>query len=193
MQNGIARIAQDLTSDHSQAANALRLPVGIPGINANPYFSLEDLIKRWPETTARREVLVVSDGIDRFWGSGPGDPYVDSAVEQAQRAGIVVFAIYTPGVGHDAHSFWRIWWGQIYLARISEESGGESYYIGFHGAPVAFAPYLGDVSERLVQQYWLTFLTKPEQKAGMRRVRVTTELPNVDLVSADEVYVSASP
>lgn len=193
MQNGIAQIAQDLTSNHSQAANALRLPLGFPGVNASPYFSLEDLIKRWPETTARREVLVVSDGIDRFWGSGPADPYVDSAIEQAQRAGIVVFAIYTPGVGHDSHSFWRTWWGQIYLDRLSEDSGGESYYIGFHGPPVAFAPYLDNVAQRLTRQYWLTFIAKPEQKAGMQRARVTSELHNVELVSPDKVYVPASP
>lgn len=193
MQNGVAQIAQDLTSDHSQAAKALRLPLGIPGVNASPYFSLEDLIKRWPETTARREVLVISDGIDRYWGSGPADPYVDSVIEEAQRAGVVIFSIYTPGVGHDSHSYWRMWWGQIYLARIGEDSGGESYYMGSHGPPVAFAPYLDDVAQRLTRQYWLTFTPKPGQKSGMQRVRVTTELPNVELVGPDKVYVQASP
>jgi uncharacterized protein len=113
MQNGIAEITQNLTTDHKQSAKALRLPFGVPGVNASPYFSLGDLIKRWPETTARREVLMVSDGIDRFWGSGPDDPWVDSLIEQAQRAGVVVFAIYTPGIGHYGHSFWRTWWTEL--------------------------------------------------------------------------------
>ena len=38
MQNGTARVLQDLTSDHGQAAKALRLPMGNPGANASPYF-----------------------------------------------------------------------------------------------------------------------------------------------------------
>ena len=193
MDDGTSEILQNLTSNHAQADKALRLPLGISGINGSPYFSLSDLIKRWPESSARREVLVVSDGIDRFWGSGPGDPYVDSAIEQAQRAGIIVFAIYTPGVGHYGHSFWRTWWGQIYLSQMSDETGGESYYIGFHDAPVAFAPYLDAVALRLTRQYLLTFTAKPQKKAGMQRVKVMTEVRNAELVSADSVYVPAGP
>jgi len=193
MQNGTAKLIQDLTSDHAQVAKALRLPLGIAGVNASPYFSLGDLIKRWPEGTARREVLVISDGIDRYWGSGPGDPYVESVIEQAQRAGIIVFAIYTPGMGHFGHSYFRTWWGQIYLSQVADETGGESYYIDFHGPAVAFTPYLENLAQRLTHQFWLTFLAKPEKKAGMQRVKLTTEVPNAELVSADKVYVPAVP
>ncbi|MGA8490643.1 MAG: hypothetical protein WB711_09495 [Terriglobales bacterium] len=191
MQNGMAQVLQNLTADHSQAAKALRLPLGMPGVNSSPYFSLADLIKRWPASGSRREVLMVSDGVDRFWGSGPDDPYIASVIEQAQRAGIIVFVIYTPGVGHYGVSFWRIWWGQNYLSRVADETGGESYSIGFYGAPVSFVPYLDGVSRRLSHQYWLTFIAAPGKKAGMQRVRVTTEVPNVDLVSADSIYVPA--
>ncbi|MFZ0285187.1 MAG: vWA domain-containing protein [Terriglobales bacterium] len=191
MQNGTAKILQTLSSDHAEAATALRLPLGLAGVNGSPYFSLSDLIKHWPESGDRREVLMVSDGIDRYWGSGPDDPYVRSSVEQSQRAGVVVFAIYTLGVGHYGHSFWRILWGQNYLSQIADETGGESYYLGSYGAPVSFVPYLDEVSHRLNHQYLLTFLAKPEKKAGMQRVRLTTEVPNVELVSADSVYVPA--
>ena len=45
-QNGIARMEQNLTRDHALTAKALRLPVGISGINASPYFFLSDLIKQ---------------------------------------------------------------------------------------------------------------------------------------------------
>jgi hypothetical protein len=76
MENGTAQILQNLTTDHALAAKALRLPLGVAGINGSPYFSLGDLIKRWPESCARREVLMISSGIDYFWGSGPADPYV---------------------------------------------------------------------------------------------------------------------
>jgi hypothetical protein len=190
MRNGIADVLQNPTNDHAQAAKALRLPFGDPGASASPYFSVTDLIKRWPETPVRREILMVSDGIDRFWGSGPSDPYVDSTIEDAQRAGVIIFSIYMPGGGHFGHSFWRINWGQNYLSQISDETGGESYYLGF-GAPVSFAPYLDDLTHRLTRQYLLTFLAKPEKKAGFQQVKLRTEVPNAELVAADRVYVPA--
>jgi len=191
MQNGIAKMEQNLTSDHALAAKALRLPTGIRGINGSPYFSLSDLIKHWPETTARREVLLVSDGIDRYYGGGDMlDPYLDEAIKDAQRAGVVVFVIYTPGVGHYGHSYWRTYWGQLYLAQVADETGGESYYIGFFGPPVAFTPYLDDLERRLTRQYLLTFAAKPQKKSGWQSVKITTEVPNAELVSADRVYVS---
>jgi len=193
MQDGSARIEQNLTSEHDRAAKALRLPVGMSGINGSPYFSLSDLIKKWPESTARREVLMVSDGIDRYYGSGDlQDPYLAEAIENVQRAGIVVFAIYTPGVGHYGHSYWQTYWGQLYLAQVADETGGESYYIGFTGAPVTFVPYLDDLAHRLTRQYLLTFIAKPQKKNGLQRVKITTEVPNAELVSANRVYVPAT-
>lgn len=194
MQNGIAKIEQNLTSDHALAAKALRLPMGIRGANGSPYFSLTDLIKRWPESTARREVLMASDGIDRYYGTGDMlDPYLEDAIDDAQRAGILVSAIYTPGVGHFGHSYWQTYWGQLYLAQVADKTGGESYYIGFNGPPVSFAPYLDDLAQRLNHQYFLEFLAKPPKKAGLQQVKLRTEVHNVDLVSADEVYVSPPP
>jgi hypothetical protein len=192
MRNGIADLQQNPTNDHTQAAKALRLPFGDPGASASAYFSVSDLIKRWPETPVRREILMVSDGIDRYWGSGPSDPYVDSTIEDAQRAGVIIFSIYMPGGGHFGHSFWRINWGQNYLSQISDETGGESYYLGF-GAPVSFAPYLDDLTHRLTRQYLLTFLAKPEKKAGFQQVKLRTEVPNAELVAADRVYVPVGP
>jgi hypothetical protein len=192
MQNGTAKWQQSLTSDHALAAKALRLPLGMRGINGSPYFSLTDLIKHWPQGTARREVLMVSDGVDSYYGSGDlQDPYLSAAIDDCQRAGVVVFAIYTPGVGHYGHSYWRTYWGQLYLAQLAEETGGESYYIGFNGPPVSFTPYLNDLDHRLTRQYLLTFIAKPEKKSGLQRVKVTTEVPNAELVAADRVYVPA--
>ena len=193
MQDGTAHVEQDLTSDHAQAAKALRLPKGIGGINGSPYFSMTDLVKRWPASEARREVLMVSDGIDRYYGTGDlDDPYVTEAVDNAVRAGIVVSAIYTPGVGHFGHSYWQTYWGQIYLSQVADKTGGEAYYIGFTGAPVSFAPYLDDVGHRLTHQYWLTFLAKPPKKAGWQKVRLASEVAHVDLISAGRVYVSTT-
>jgi hypothetical protein len=191
MRNGTVEIAQNLTDDHGAAAKSLRLPMGIAGVNASPYFSVSDLIKRWPEAPVRREILMISDGIDRYGPGGSSDPYVDQAVEQAQRAGIVIFSIYNPGEGHLGHTFWRINWGQNFLSQLSEETGGESFYLGLE-APVSFSPYLDDLSGRLLHQYMLTFLAKPVKKAGMQSVKVRTEVPNAELAGAESVYVPAS-
>lgn len=192
MQNGIARVAQDPTSDHAQAAKALRLPMGAGGVNASPYFSLSDLVKKWPATNERRAVLMISDGIDRYYGTGDlQDPYLDAAIDDAGKAGIIVSAIYTPGAGHFAHSYWQSYWGQIYLSELADKTGGEAYYIGFTGAPVSFVPYLQTLEKRLQNQYLLSFLPKPEKKAGWRQVRLQSEIPGVDLISAGRVWVAA--
>ena len=192
MRDGTADIAQNLTSEHAQAAKALRLPLGTVGAMASPYLSIGDLIKRWPEGKVRREMLVVSDGIDRFGGVGPANPYVDTAIERAQRAGIIIHAIYSTGVGHYGHTYWRFYWGQNYLSKMASETGGEAYFLGL-GNPVSFAPYLEDLTRRLTNQYLLTFLAKPGKKPGLQSVKLRTEVPNAELVAADKVYVPGQP
>jgi hypothetical protein len=192
MQNGTARIEQNLTSDHGLAAKAVRLPLGYFGADASPYFSLSDLAKHWQPNGNRHEVLMISNGSDPYYGSGDTeDPYLSAAIDDCQRAGILVSAIYAPGAGHFGHSYWLNYWGQIYLAKLTEETGGEGYYIGFIGAAPDFSPYLKDATERLNHQYLLTFLAQPPKKPGLQPVKLRTELHNVDLVSADEVYVPA--
>ena len=191
MQNGTAKVVQDLTPDHASAAKSLRLPLGEPGANSSPYFSLSDLIKRWPQTTARRSVLMITDGIDRFYGAGDlEDPYLESAIDDSVRAGVTVSAIYNPGAGHFGHSYWQTYWGQIYLSQLTEETGGEGYYIGMNGPAVAFAPFLNDLEKRLSNQYLLTFFAKPRANAGWQQIRLASEVHNADLVSAHRVYVA---
>jgi hypothetical protein len=173
MRDGVAQVVQNLTRDHSLAAKAMRLPLGIRGVNASPYLSLTDLVKRWPETAARRAVIVATDGVDHLYGTGDlQDPYLDEAIDNALGAGITVSAIYTPGVGHFGHRYWQTYWGQIYLSQLADETGGEAYYIGFTGPPVSFTPFLEDAEKRLTHQYLLTFLPKPQKKAAWQRIRL---------------------
>jgi len=191
MQDGVARVVQDLTSDHAQATKALRLPLGMRGVNGSPYFSLSDLIKKWPQSIARREVIMVTDGIDLYYGSDDmADPYLDAAIGDAGRAGVIVSSIYTPAAGHFGHSYWLNHWGQMYLSELAEKTGGEAYYIGFTGSPQSFTPYLNDAMRRTQHQYLLTFLAKPPKKAGWQQVRLRSEVSNVDLVSAGRVWLT---
>jgi hypothetical protein len=191
MRNGTVQFTSQFTQDHAQAAKSLRVPIGQAGINGSPYFSLSDVVKRWPDGPERHEVLMITDGIDRYGiGTGLDDPYVNAAISDAQRKGIVVFSIYTRGMGHFGHSFWRNSWGQNFLSQLSDETGGESFYIGI-GNPVSFKPYLDELSERLTHQYLLTITMKPAKKADLRPIKLQTEVPNADLAHQDRVWVRA--
>ncbi len=188
MQNGAVRTAQALTSDHDRAVKALRLPMAMAGISASPYIALESLIHHWPVTSGAREVLMVSSGIDPEYGSGPDDPYVNSAIHTAQRAGVVVYAIYYSGAGRWAHAYRQLFWGQNYLAQLSGETGGELYWLGMTN-PVSIVPYLDDLSRRLNSQYLLTFMARPENKPGLQPVKIKCEQPHVKLSGPSQVYV----
>jgi hypothetical protein len=137
-------------------------------------------------------MIVVSDGIDRLGGTGLGNPYVDEAIAEAQRAGVIIYSIYASGAGRYGRSMWRINWGQNYLSQIAEETGGEAFYLGFE-TPVSFTPYLEDVSRRLNHQFLLAFFAKPGKKAGLQRIKLKTEVPNAELVAAEKVWVPAEP
>jgi hypothetical protein len=190
MRNGIAWIAQRPTSDHALAAKALRLPLGMASANGSPYFSLSDLVKRWPKSDSRREVLMISDGYDRYYGQNDLlDPYLDAAINDAQRVGIVVSTLYNPGVGTYHRGSFSTYIGQVYLGQVADRTGGQAYYIGFNAPAVAFAPFLNDLSNRLKHQYLLSFLAEPEKKAGLEPVKLVSEVPNMELVAADRVYV----
>lgn len=190
MRYGTVETVQNFTKDHAQAGKALRMPLSSSGVSASPYLSISDLIKRWPESAARREVFVVSSGIDPLY-RGPDDPYLKEAIERAQRAGIQIYAIYASGSGHFGHSFRRFNWGQSNLSQLADETGGEFYVQGFQ-TPIAFKPFLDQFADRLRHQYRLTFLAKPEKKAAYQHIRLETEVPNAELVAADRVYVPAA-
>jgi len=189
LRNGSAIIVQNLTTNHEQAAQALRLPIGDAGASPSPYFGLQDLLKHWPQSDAARRVILISDGIDRFWdGPDLNDPYVQETIQDAQRNGVVVNAIYARGMGHFGHTFWRITWGQNFLSELADQTGGEAYYLGTESV-VTFSPYFNELNEHLKNAYQLTFQAQPGKKPGLQRFKVTTEVPNAELVAPSEVYV----
>ena len=189
MRNGTAVIAQNPTTDRALSAKAMRLTIGDGGASPSPYFALEDLLKKWSPANRAREVIMISDGIDRFWdGIGLDDPYLNSAIEQAQRGSVVVNALYARGEGHFGHSPWRINWGQNFLSELADATGGEAYYVGNDTAP-SFQPYLKDLTERISHQFLLTFEAQPGKKSGFERIKLRTEVPNAELVTQRQVYV----
>jgi hypothetical protein len=195
MRNGTVFLTQNFTQDHMAAAKSVRLSQGFFGAEASPYLSLSEFIKRWPAEPAvpRREVLMITSGIDMVNMGVQMNPYVDASIQDAQCAGVVVYSIYTPSAGHFGHSYYRTYWGQSYLAQISDETGGESYYFMGPQAPVSFKPYLDMLNHQLPNQFLLTFLAEPQKKAGKEQVKITSEIQSVDLVHAAMVCVPATP
>ena len=71
MSNATVNMLQNFTADHEQAIKAIRLPRGGVSAMGSPYLSLISVVKGWPQQNVRREVLMVSDGIDRLRGEKP--------------------------------------------------------------------------------------------------------------------------
>ncbi len=189
IRNGFVNTVQNLTKDHALAAKALRLPLGSAGTMASPYTAISDLIQHWPQSQNRREIFLVSSGIDALQ-PGPVNSYLDEAITLAQRGGIQVYSIYASASGHLGHSFWRFNWGQNNLSRLADETGAEAYFQALE-MPISYGPYLDQFADRLKHQHRLTFLAKAGNKPGFQRIRLETEVPNAELVAADNVWVPA--
>ena len=192
MRNGMAVVTSQFTKDHTAASKGIRVASGTG--NVNPYESLEDAIKKWPQgaSAGRKIVVMISSGIEGLGGGYNSDnPYVGAGIRAAQKAGVVVYGIYSPSIGHAGHSLWRSTWGQNFLSQLSDETGGESYIIGF-GSPVSFQPFLDSIFKRLQHQYILTFEARAEQKAGLQQVRIYIPEKDASIAAPDKVYVPAS-
>jgi hypothetical protein len=196
MRNGTVQVAQDPTTDHRQAANSLRIPLGSPGVHGSPYLSVIDLMKRWPESSNRREIVMITDGIDRLhgWphrgGLAPISPDVSAASALAQSTGTIIHSIYTRGVGWRGSTFWQVTNGQNAMAKLADETGGESFFLGI-GEPVSFVPYLDRLQSNFDNRYRLEFNAVPGKKPGLQYVKLTTEVAGIELGSADSVWVAA--
>ncbi|HKV77643.1 MAG TPA: hypothetical protein VJP02_05870 [Candidatus Sulfotelmatobacter sp.] len=209
MSNAGVNIVQNFTADHELAVKALRLPRGGLSTMDSPYLSLISLVKGWPQQKVRREVLMLSDGIDRLRGEKPrpsqrgpnfGPVYhsmptisVDttSASEISQRYNVIVHSLYAVGVGRAGRSSWDLQLGLSGLSKIADETGGECYSLGT-SSPVSFKPYLERFQRALDNQYYLVFLAIPGKKAGLQRVKIQTEVSNSEILAPDNVWVTAA-
>jgi hypothetical protein len=193
--NGGVTVAQDFTQDHALVSKALRIPVGGLGAFSSPYLSLQDWIKRWPSLARdnRSSIIMISSGIDYFRGGfDPIDPDLDTTIEHAQKSNINVWTIYYPGGGHVGRGYFRVFNAQANLSRLSEETGAESYYLGYE-RPVTLSSYFDEIQEHFDNQYLLTFAgTSGGKKGKFERARVMTEVPNVQFLTPSAVFLPPS-
>ena len=152
-----------LTADHELAASKLHPPQGMAGLDSNPYVSISFLVKNWaglaappPSTTPAtsspgkaRLVLMLTDGVDPSYDGVQDSPFVNAAIEDAQRAGVSINELYYSNSGRKN--------GLTYLSQITQATGGTSFWDGSSGNPMSTAPFLQQFQRSIAQTYIATF------------------------------------
>jgi hypothetical protein len=187
MHNGMVETTVKFTLDHALVAQSLRLPLGAGA--ASPYLALSDLIKHWQGHADRREVVLITSGIDPTGGDGPVNPYLDTAIADAQRAGIIVHTIYIPGIGGASITPYPLSSGQSFLEQLTTATGGRTF-IPVSNRGDSLRLVLDDLARLLEHQYQVTLLPKSGNKAGLKDVKVVIETPNAALLYAKRMYVA---
>jgi hypothetical protein len=191
MQNGQALFDGPLSTDHAQVLRALHLTGGPAGASASPYFCLSDLAKRWPsqDQAARREVVMVSDGVDPYnMRYDPENPYLQSAISDSVRARLVVYSLYWESRGTRSNRRYENNTGQNYLNEVTQATGGKSFWMGM-GNPVSFDPYFDELIRRFRNQYQLGFTTGLTGKPKIEELKLKFSAPGAEVASPQKVIV----
>ena len=194
MQQGRAAFSSQLSSNAADVLKGLHLSTGIPGENASPYFCLSDLAKNWPshDRTARREVLMITDGVDNYERRfDPDDPYVQTAIKDSVRAGLVVYSIYWRNTGRINNTGYQTNAGQNLLLEVTQATGGNSYWQGL-GNPVSLQPLLQDLHRRLNNQYEVSFTAPSNGKPEVESLKVDLHVPSAKVAAPQQVLVTGS-
>ncbi len=192
MRNGIVLGNQGFSTDHAAVAKQLRMPIAMAGVDGSPYFTLSNFVKNWPSNQrGARFVLLITNGIDPYNGSysimNQDSPYVQTAQEDAQRAGVAVYSIYYgqswPRRARGSFS------GQSYLEQVAEATGADSFYIGTI-TPPSLMPYLKDFRQSIDQSYMLSFkVSAPRMKDDtLMQIRLSTNQPGVKIHAPNGVH-----
>jgi len=191
MQNGSAVFAQPFTTDKQKALEALHLPNGSPGSSASPYFCLSNLAKNWPSTNRenRREVVMITDGVDPYnLRFDPENPYLQSAINDSVRAGLIVDSIYWHDQGRYDVGQYQNNAGQSLLLVTAQATGGKAYWQGL-GNPVSLSPFFDDLSRRLQNQYELGFQVRGKSKPEIAPLKVKLTMPNTKLDAPQRIAI----
>jgi hypothetical protein len=191
MQNGSALFSGPLSADHAEVLRGLHLPAGSAGSSASPYFCLSDLAKHWPsaDSQARREVVMVTDGIDLYHPEFDNDdPYLQAAIADSVRARLVVYSIYWQGKGNAGGSSYQNNAGQSLLAMVADATGGKNFGTGLSN-PVSFEPFFNELTRRFRNQYELGFVSSLNGKSQVERMKLKLSAPGTEVDSPGQVMV----
>jgi Ca-activated chloride channel family protein len=129
------------------------------------YLASQRLGQTSQAANRRRVLVVISDGGDSIHG---GEKY-EAAIEQAQRAGAIIYSIIIVPIAADAG---RNTGGEHALIQMSEDTGGKYYYVQ---DPSDLEPAFRHVSDDLRTQYLLGYYPSPvpDGASAFRRIKVS--------------------
>jgi VWFA-related protein len=141
-----AELTQDFTDDTgklSQGVRSLR-PGGGTAFYDAVYFACRDKLMKADQAggTVRKAIIVITDGEDNQSRVDMSD-----AIEMAQRAGALIYAISTNLSGNKSH-------GDRVLEKMANDTGGRAFF-PFKVQDVANA--LGEIQNELRSQYALAY------------------------------------
>ena len=100
---------------------------------------------------------MITDGVDYYNPRyDPEDPYMQAAITDSVRSGLVVYSMYWQNQGRFDRTGYATNAGQNLLQQVTQATGGISYWQGY-GNPVPFQPYFKDLDRRLANQYEVGF------------------------------------
>jgi Ca-activated chloride channel family protein len=126
------------------------------------FLASEELAKTRTDLGRRRVIVIISDG-----GDSTRHSRYTQAMEEAQRAGAMIFSIIIVPIASDAG---RNTGGEHALIQMSQDTGGKYYYVQ---DPKELEPAFRHVSEDLRTQYILSYYAPqhgPED--GFRTIKV---------------------
>jgi hypothetical protein len=149
-------------------------------------------VKHWPSNEpGARFVLMITNGIDLYNGRpsvlNQDSPYVQTAQEDAQRAGVAVYSIYYgQAFQQGARGSFS---GQSYLAQVGEATGGASFNIGTI-TPPSLAPYLNQFDQAIAQSYIVSFQlnSSREKRDTLTHIKLSTSQPGVKIHAPENVH-----
>lgn len=157
-------VTQDFTNDLDKLTRGINVirPGGGTAMWDAVYFACRDkLMRESSGETVRRAIIIVSDGDDN-----QSRALRDEAIEMAQRAGVIVYAISTNLSNiHDS--------GDHNLKMLADATGGEAFFpFKLQNLSDAFR----DIQEELRSQYSVSY--KPDQFEANGRFRPIEILPD---------------
>ena len=167
IRGGTLHIKQRFTDNMERAAASIQIVAGSASSNG-PYEGVDEATNYFDALPTGRRA---SDTLST--------PEMERAILKAQRRGVAVYSIWSPATLSQNSNSTLISYGQGALAKLSEETGGRTFYQGT-AAPVSFIPFLKDLSILLERQFALTYLST-HMKKGYHRVEVLSTNPNVKI------------
>ena len=174
-------VTQDFTNDLDKLTHGVKViqPGGGTALWDAIFFASRDKLMKEPDTiTVRRAIILVSDGDDN-----QSRVLRQEAIDMAQKAGVIVYAISTNLTGPNAI-------GDKNLKMLAEATGGRAFF-PFKLTDVSDAFH--DIQEELRSQYSLSYKPdKFESNGQFRTIQIFTEDRRLRVRAKKGYYVPRS-